>query len=115
MTFVNDYKLSPEVTARVQCSTCGAPATTGQNNGSAPFWYHCDDCAEQGRRIGHFYSDTANAFQAEQLRTLEAKCGCGSHLYGIVRVHHCNEGKPKLKTYPATVGGKTVQVTIPED
>ena len=89
MTFVNDYKLSPEVTARVQCSTCGAPATTGQNNGSAPFWYHCDDCAEQ-------------------LRTLEAKCGCGSHLYGIVRVHHCNEGKTKLKTYPATIGGKTV-------
>jgi hypothetical protein len=23
--------------------------------------------------------------------------------------------KPKLKTYPATVNGKTVQVTIPED
>jgi hypothetical protein len=36
-----------------------------------------------------------DSFKAEQLKTLEAKCDCGSHLYGIVRVHHCNEGKPR--------------------
>ena len=56
MTFANDYKLSPSESARIECSNhCGAQATTGQNNGGAPFWYHCDSCAEVGRQTGHFY------------------------------------------------------------
>ena len=56
--FKNDYKLSPADSARIQCGQCGKPATTGQNNGGAPFWYHCDECAEVGRQTDHFYRDT---------------------------------------------------------
>ena len=54
--FLNDYSLSPEESARIACQQCGAPATTGQNNGSAPFWYHCDGCADRCRQSGHFYN-----------------------------------------------------------
>lgn len=56
--FKNDYRLSPAESARIKCSgyeECGAQATTGQNNGGAPFWYHCDVCAAWGRQTGHFY------------------------------------------------------------
>jgi hypothetical protein len=59
--FKNDYRLSPAESARIKCSgyeECGAQATTGQNNGGAPFWYHCDECAEVGRRTGNFYGMT---------------------------------------------------------
>ena len=56
MQFKNDYKLTPADSARIECSNhCGAQATTGQNNGGAPFWYHCDACAEHCRQTGHFY------------------------------------------------------------
>ena len=55
-TFINDYKLSPEESARIKCP-CGESATTGQNNGGAPFWYHCDVCAEHCRKTGHFFRD----------------------------------------------------------
>ena len=54
--FINDYRLSAADSARITCQ-CGKPATTGQNNGSAPFWYHCDACAEHCRQTGHFYRD----------------------------------------------------------
>lgn len=54
MKFLNDYHLTPAESARIKCS-CGAQATTGQNNGGAPFWYHCDTCAEHCRQTGHFY------------------------------------------------------------
>jgi len=57
MHFKNDYKLSPTTSARIKCDQCCQPATTGQNNGGAPFWYHCDACAEVGRQTGHFYSE----------------------------------------------------------
>jgi hypothetical protein len=63
MTFKNDYKLKPADSARIKCS-CGAQATTGQNNGGAPFWYHCDECAEVGRRTCHFYGMTAEEIKA---------------------------------------------------
>jgi hypothetical protein len=56
--FKNDYRLTPVESARIKCSNykeCGAQATTGQNNGTAPFWYHCDACAEHCRQTGHFY------------------------------------------------------------
>lgn len=37
---------------------------------------------------------TAEGYRRGQIETLEAKCECGQHLYGIVRVHWCNE-KPQ--------------------
>ena len=37
---------------------------------------------------------TVEGYRRGQIETLEAKCDCGAHLYGIVRVHHCNEAKP---------------------
>lgn len=33
----------------------------------------------------------------------------------IIRAIDKIDAKPKLKTYPATINGKTVRVTIPED
>lgn len=61
MVFVNDYKLNPADSARIKCH-CGAQATTGQNNGGAPFNYTCDACAELCRQTGHFYgADDARA------------------------------------------------------
>ena len=53
--FINDYKLSESDTKRIKCGMCDLPASTGQNNGTAPFWYHCDKHAEQARTTGHFY------------------------------------------------------------
>lgn len=49
MTFANDYRLTLEDSQRIKCAECGNPATTGQNNGSAPFWYHCDECAQRAK------------------------------------------------------------------
>lgn len=57
MKFLNDYRLSPADSARIKCS-CGEPATTGQNDGGAPFNYSCDACAEHCRQTGHFYGMT---------------------------------------------------------
>jgi hypothetical protein len=54
-TFKNDYKLTPVESSRIKCGQCEQPATTGQNQGSAPFWYHCDTHAEHARQTGHFY------------------------------------------------------------
>ena len=210
MTFKNDYRLGPEIGSTIKCQQCGQPATTGQNNGGAPFWYHCDACAEVGRQTGHFYSE-ADSLQgcresdriAEGLDAMGksnacSKCGgtlqqheytTGYHTWdcsvqtiditpvgcqtpeGRKRVEDAQREwdsathalanvtkeimtskggikpyeiqrlldlsaardrkqeaflravigqperppRPKLKTYPATVNGKTVQVTIPED
>ena len=38
---------------------------------------------------------TADGYRRGQIETLEAKCDCGANLYGIVRVHHCNEAEPE--------------------
>jgi hypothetical protein len=50
--FKNDYRLNAEESARITCNSCERKATTGQNNGSAPFWYHCDTHAAMGRTLG---------------------------------------------------------------
>lgn len=42
---------------------------------------------------------TAEGYRRGQIETLEAKCECGANLYGIVRVHHCNE-KPQQVVEP---------------
>ena len=56
MTFSNDYALmSVQDSQRIKCDTCEQPATVGQNNGTAPFWYSCADCAQHARETGHFY------------------------------------------------------------
>jgi hypothetical protein len=56
--FKNDYPLSPEDSARIDCDVpgCDRRATTGQSSGCAPFYYHCDFHAELGRRTGRFYT-----------------------------------------------------------
>jgi hypothetical protein len=41
--------------------------------------------------------EALDSYKAGQLETLEAKCDCGNFLYGIVRVHHCNESATKPK------------------
>jgi hypothetical protein len=47
--YKNDYKLTAADSKRIQCDSCTEPATTGQNNGGAPFWYHCDKHAAELR------------------------------------------------------------------
>ena len=48
--YKNDYKLTESDSKRISCDECKAPATTGQNNGGAPFWYRCNKCAEEARQ-----------------------------------------------------------------
>ena len=60
MGYQYDYKLTAQDSLRIRCDapvggsseSCGLPATTGQNDGSAPFGYRCDEHAQQ-RRTGH--------------------------------------------------------------
>lgn len=57
-TFKNDYKLTAADSKRIQCSApdCDDHATTGQNNGGAPFGYFCDFHAEMGRQTGKYFA-----------------------------------------------------------
>jgi hypothetical protein len=65
---------------------------------------------------GYVYGE---GFSGNELRQLKALIGARDRkqeafLRAVCGQPHRPE-KPKLKTYPATVNGKTVQVTIPED
>jgi len=60
MGYLYDYKLTARDSLRIMCDApfegniarCGEPATTGQNDGVAPFWYRCDAHAQKWRN-GH--------------------------------------------------------------
>jgi hypothetical protein len=53
-----------------------------------------EDGQNEGERID---LEALDSYKAGQLETLEAKCDCGQFLYGIHRVHHCNESATKPK------------------
>lgn len=49
--FTSDYQIENR-TESIVCDGCDWPATTGMNQGSAPFWYLCGHCAHVARTYG---------------------------------------------------------------
>jgi hypothetical protein len=82
-----DYKLSPEDSARIQCtapavdgglfSCCQQQATHGQNAGRAPFWYHCDIHAEM-YRWGRVYTLPGDPLDRRQDNPTGPSSGIGN-------------------------------------
>lgn len=68
-----DYRLSQSDSERIQCTAfdgsmfarCPEHATFGQNDGSAPFWYHCDTHAELLRSTGSIWPSTQPVIRTE--------------------------------------------------
>jgi hypothetical protein len=56
--FTSDYSIKNE-SDRIVCDCCDWPATTGMNNGAAPFWYLCGHCALLARMSGRIEVKTA--------------------------------------------------------